>query len=208
MYFTTHIKIMQVYYECDIMDSLILQARYMKEKRNNYAFIDGANLHKGTRELGWKLDYKKLRVWLAEKYGVKKAYLFLGFISVNTRLYRDLQNWGYTIVFKPTIPFGDGEIKGNCDAELVLQTVSDMYEKTYDKAVIVSGDGDFACLVNFLQEKNHFGTLICPNHKKASVLLRKSVSGNIFFVERFRDRLEFRKEKAPLRDGTRMGASS
>jgi len=180
----------------------------MKEKRNNYAFIDGANLHKGVKELGWKLDYKKLRVWVREKYGVEKAYIFIGFISQNTRLYRDFQNWGYIVVFKPTIPFGDGEIKGNCDAELVLQTVSDMYEKTYEKAVIVSGDGDFACLVTFLQEKERFETLLCPNHKKASVLLRQAVSGNIFFVERFRDRLELRKEKAPLRDGTRMGASS
>ncbi len=184
----------------------------MKYNKNNFAYIDGANLHRGVKELGWKLDYKKLRVWLDEKYGVKKAYIFIGFISQNTRLYRDFQNWGYIVVFKPTIPFGDGEIKGNCDAELVLQTVSDMYEKTYDKAIIVSGDGDFACLVTFLQEKYRFETLLCPNHKKASVLLRQAVSGNIYFIERFRERLEYHndrvKEKAPLRDGTRMGASS
>jgi uncharacterized LabA/DUF88 family protein len=184
----------------------------MKDTRNNYAYIDGANLYKGVKELGWIIDYKKLRVWLGEKYGVKKAYIFLGFISANTYLYRDLQNFGYTIVFKPTIPFGDGEIKGNCDAELVLQAVSDMYEKENENAVIITGDGDFACLINFLKEKNRFETLISPNHKKASVLLRQAVSGNIFFVERFKERLEYkknkRKEKAPLRDGTRMGASS
>ena len=197
---------MQVQHGRDIM------AVSMKEKRNNFAYIDGANLYKGVKELGWVIDYKKLRVWLLEKYGVKKAYIFLGFISANTRLYRDLQNFGYTIVFKPTIPFGDGEIKGNCDAELVLQAVSDMYEKEYENAIIITGDGDFACLINFLKEKNRFETLISPNHKKASILLRQAVSGNIFFVERFRNRLERMncqsKEKAPLRDGTRMGASS
>ncbi|MCX6735502.1 MAG: NYN domain-containing protein [Candidatus Parcubacteria bacterium] len=180
----------------------------MKYNKNNFAYIDGANLHRGVKELGWKLDYKKLRVWLDEKYGVKKAYIFIGFISQNTRLYRDFQNWGYIVVFKPIIPFGDGEIKGNCDAELVLQTVSDMYEKTYDKAIIVSGDGDFACLVTFLQEKERFSTLICPNYKKASALLRNAVSGEIIFLNEFKQRLQYakegRKEKAPVRDGTRM----
>jgi uncharacterized LabA/DUF88 family protein len=179
----------------------------MKDIRNNYAYIDGANLYKGVKELGWIIDYKKLRVWLLEKYGVKKAYIFLGFISENTRLYRDLQNFGYTIVFKPTIPFGDGEIKGNCDAELVLQAVSDMYEKEYENAVIITGDGDFACLVTFLQEKKRFCSLISPNHKKASILLRRAISGKIIFLKEFKERLQYlhgdRKEKAPIRDGTR-----
>ena len=184
----------------------------MRNLSNNFAYIDGANLHKGVNDLGWRLDYKKFRVWLREKYGVERAYLFLGFLQINSVLYRDLQTWGYTIVFKPTIPNNTGTIKGNCDAEMVLQSVSDLYENECEKAVIVTGDGDFACLVSFLGKKKRFQTLICPNHKKASSLLRQEVSGNIYFVERFRDRLEYvkggEKEKAPRRDGTRLGASS
>lgn len=161
-------------------------------QENNFAYIDGSNLHKGITELGWQLDYKKFRVWLSEKYSVKKAYIFLGFISVNANLYRDIQNWGYTIVFKPTVSNGQGEIKGNCDAEMVLQAVSDMYEKNYDKAVLVTGDGDFACLVNFLGERNCLKAILSPNHKKASVLLRKAAPEKMIFIERFRDRLEYR----------------
>ena len=38
------------------------------KKKNNFAFIDGANLHKGVNGLGWKLDYERFRVWLSEKY--------------------------------------------------------------------------------------------------------------------------------------------
>ncbi len=170
----------------------------MRNKAKNFAYIDGANLHKGVKDLGWRLDYKKFRVWLDEKYGVKKAYLFLGFLPINSYLYRDLQNWGYTIVFKPTIPDGNGEVKGNCDAELVLQVVSDMYENEYEKALIVTGDGDFACLVKFLQGKERFLTLISPNHKRASILLRKAVLGNIIFLKQFRERLEYQKRKNPL----------
>lgn len=167
----------------------------MNKGENNFAYIDGANLHKGIKELGWKLDYKKLRIWLKEKYKVNKAYIFLGFIPTNATLYRDIQNWGYTVVFKPTIPSDNGEVKGNCDAELVLQAVSDMYENLYDSAVVITGDGDFACLVNFLKEKNRFRTLLSPNHKKASVLLRRAVSGNIVFLERFKNRLEYSKKE-------------
>ncbi len=181
----------------------------MRNKANNFAYIDGANLHKGVRDLGWRLDYRKFRVWLREKYGVERAYIFLGYLPFYTHLYRDLQTWGYTVVFKPTILNGDGEVKGNCDAEMVLEAVSDMYENEYEKGVIVRGDGDFACLVKFLQEKERFLTLISPNHKRASVLLRNAVSGDVVFIERFKDRLMFRKnEKAPVRDGIRMGASS
>ena len=162
-------------------------------RENNFAYIDGANLHKGILELGWRLDYRRFRVFLRDKYAVNKAYIFLGFIPTNVHLYRDLQNMGYTIVFKPTLPDGKGEIKGNCDAEMVLQAVSDMYEHAYDKAVLITGDGDFACLVNFLQEKNRLRALLSPNHKKASVLLRKAVPNSIFFLERFRNKLEYRK---------------
>lgn len=165
----------------------------MIPKENNFAYIDGANLHKGIEELGWHLDYRRFRVYLLDKYAAQKAYIFLGFVVGNTNLYRNLQNWGYTIVFKPTISDEKGGVKGNCDAELVLQAVSDMYEKLYDKAVVITGDGDFACLVTFLMEKKRLEVVLSPNHKKASVLLRKAVPNSIVFLERFRGRLEYHK---------------
>ncbi len=165
----------------------------MQQKENNFAYIDGANLHKGIKELGWTIDYRRFRTFLLEKYGIKNAFLFIGFIAVNTHLYRDLQNCGYTLIFKPTLPNGHGEIKGNCDSELVLQAVSDMYERCYDKSVIVSGDGDFACLVHFLKEKGRLKAVVCPNHKKASALLRRESSDAIIFLERLKGRLEHKR---------------
>ena len=163
-------------------------------ERKNIAYIDGANLHKGILELGWQLDYKKFRVWLSEKYEVGKACLFLGFVATNINLYRDLQNGGYTIIFKPTIPDEKRKIKGNCDAEMVLQAVLDMYENHYDGAVLVTGDGDFACLVNFLKDKKRLKVVLSPNHEKASVLLKKALPNSIVFLERFRARLEYFKK--------------
>jgi len=48
-----------------------------EENRINIAYIDSANLDKSLKNyLGWKLDYKKFRIWLSDKYGAKQAYLF------------------------------------------------------------------------------------------------------------------------------------
>ena len=117
----------------------------MKKELKNSAFIDGNNLYRGVRGLGWKLDYRKFRVFLEEKYAVKKVYMFMGFVPQYAAMYKDFQEWGYVLVFKPTLPDDKGGVKGNCDAELVLQAMIDLGE--YERAVIVSGDGDFHCLV-------------------------------------------------------------
>jgi len=49
----------------------------MKKELNNYAFIDSQNLNLGIQKLGWKLDYRKFRVYLAEKYGAKRHIYLL-----------------------------------------------------------------------------------------------------------------------------------
>ena len=54
----------------------------MKKESNNYAFIDSQNLNLGIQKLGWKLNYQKFRIYLAEKYGVKKAYIFISAVFV------------------------------------------------------------------------------------------------------------------------------
>lgn len=161
----------------------------MAKEGGNYAFIDGANLHKGIQEMGWKLDYKRFRVFLLDKYNVSVAYLFLGHVSGNEGLYRDLQNWGYRLIFKPTTKNAHEEIKGNCDAELVLQAMIEFQK--YEQAVIVTGDGDFACLVAYLQKEGKLREVISPNYRRCSLLLRKLLPKSILFLDRFKDRLKF-----------------
>ncbi len=90
----------------------------MNQLSNNYAFIDSQNLNLGIQKLGWNLDYRKFRVYLAEKYSVKKAYVFIGFVALNQSLYDRLQEAGFILKFKPTIPDENGKIKGNIDADM------------------------------------------------------------------------------------------
>lgn len=147
----------------------------MRKRENNYAYIDGANLHKAVKELGWKLDYNRFRTFLFEKCSVKHAYIFIGLIAKYKDLYTYLQESGFTLVFKEVVYDGDGKAKGNCDADLVLQVARDTYENKYDKAVIVSSDGDYAGLVKFLQEKSKLEIIISPSiEKKCSILLKRT----------------------------------
>ena len=148
---------------------------------NNFAYIDGANLHKGVADLGWKLDYKRFRLWLNNKYQVKRAYLFLGLVPKYKDLYTYLQEVGFTLVFKETTYGGNGEVKGNCDADLVLQVARDTYENKFEKAVIVSSDGDYASLIKFLQEKGKLLTILSPSNH-CSILLKRT-NARITYLE-------------------------
>lgn len=145
----------------------------MAKQVKTYAYIDGANLHKGILGLGWKLDYARFRVWLTDKYKADRAYLFLGLIPKYKDLYTHLQEVGYTLVFKETTYDGQGKIKGNCDADLVLAVVRDSYENEFDRAVLVSSDGDYAGLVRFLQEKKKLAAIASPSDK-CSILLKRT----------------------------------
>lgn len=143
----------------------------MQSKKGNYAFIDSQNLNLGIRSLGWTLDHKKFRLYLRNKYQVKNAYLFIGYVAGNEMMYRSLQEAGYILVFKPTVLQKDGTVKGNVDAELVLHAAAIEYDN-YDKAVIVSGDGDFACLVEFLDKAHKLLYVLAPNRHYSSLLRR------------------------------------
>lgn len=151
-----------------------MEGKNIKEQ-NNFAYIDGANLHKGSEQLDWKLDYGRLRVWLAEKYGVKQAYLFLGLVPKYKNLYTKLQEQGFTLIFKEVTYDCNGKIKGNCDADIVVKVMRDTFENIYDLAVLVSSDGDYASLVAFLIEKNKLEIILSPGiPEKCSILLKRT----------------------------------
>lgn len=165
----------------------------MKKELNNYAFIDSQNLNLGIQILGWKLDYARFRIYLKEKYGVSKAYMFIGFIALNQGLYDRLQEAGFILKFKPTIPDANGKIKGNIDADLVLRVVIEMSE--YNKAVVVSNDGDFYSLVEYLYENKKLEVVLSPDKNFCSNLLKHTAKEKMQFMNELRGRLEYKKKR-------------
>lgn len=160
----------------------------------NFAFIDSQNLNLGIKDQGWELDLRRFRIYLREKYGVIKAYMFLGFMPENQRLYDALRRFEYELVFKPVVHSKKGSVKGNVDAELVLQAMIDYPH--YKKAVIVTGDGDFYCLIKHLSENGKLLKVLAPNQKKHSSLLRKAISSpqEIAFMNPLRHIMEYKKQ--------------
>lgn len=166
----------------------------------NFAFIDAQNLHAGVESLGWKLDHKKFRDYLTQEHGVKKAFMFLGFMEEHQLLYSALQEAGFILYFKPLIRTEDNVIKGNVDADMVLQAMIDI--DRYDQAVIVSGDGDFAGLIRHLASINKLRQVIIPNRSKHSSLFRRlDEYGDTFsFMNDLRRQLayrDFRRHRRP-----------
>ena len=169
----------------------------MKISGNNFAFIDSQNLNLGIRDQGWKLDFARFLIYLRHRFSVKKVFLFIGYLPGNESLYTNLQRAGYILVFKPTLILPDGNVKGNVDAELVLHTMIEY--QNYDKAVIVSGDGDFHCLVEYLEKNEKLERLVVPNQRKYSILFREFEKRNLVsFLSGLKNKLEKRTKKGGI----------
>lgn len=165
----------------------------MNKIPNNFAFIDGQNLNAGVKALGWKLDHKKFREFLREQFDATRAYMFVGFMEEHQDLYSALQDSGFILVFKPLIRRDDSDVKGNIDADLVLQTMMDF--DRYDQAVIVSGDGDFAGLIRHLASENKLRQVIIPNKDRYSSLfdrLDKFDDKHVTYMNDLRSQLSYR----------------
>ncbi|MFP4514569.1 MAG: NYN domain-containing protein [Parcubacteria group bacterium] len=141
-----------------------------KKKENNFAFIDSQNLNLSIKDQGWRLNFDRFIVYLRDRFKISEVYLFIGFVQGNQGLYSFLQKCGYILIFKPTLKLPNEKFKGNVDAELVLHSM--IQYNNYNKAVIISGDGDFYCLVDYLIKNNKLKRLIIPNKKRYSSLLR------------------------------------
>lgn len=159
---------------------------------NNYAFIDSQNLNLAIRKAGWQLDFRKFRVYLKDKYKVQKAYLFIGYIPENKRLYYSLRKMGYILRFKPTVQDNRGAIKGNCDAELILNCM--IQYKNFDKAIIVSGDGDFYCLIKYLEKKKKIFKILIPDRYYYSSLLKR-FRRYIDYMNQLKAKLQYNKKR-------------
>ena len=175
------------------------QPQQQASARPNYAFIDSQNLNLGIQKMGWKMDWRKFRAYLKDVHKIEKAYMFIGYLPDNEKLYDQMHELGYLIVLKPTLEMYQTEeseearakkfeekqtsegvkpadikieekrvTKGNVDAELVLYAVKEM--PNYHKAVVVSGDGDFFSLVEYLDQQQKLLHLLAPNWQYSSLL--------------------------------------
>lgn len=167
----------------------------MKTKENNLAFIDGQNLHLGTTENGWRIDLYKFRIYLREKYYVSEAYYFLGYISEEQQdLYNNLQKAGFIILFKKHNSALETKKKGNVDTDIVFEIMKNLIDnKDFTKILLVSGDGDYKKVVDYLISKDKFKKILFPNRKFASSLYKNLGSEFFDYVDNIKSYIKWSK---------------
>ena len=132
-------------------------SRELKLKGKTAVFIDAANIELSAKDLGFKVDYKKLLRWLSQE--AKLA--FIGFYTVrfNTKEHDGfltvLKKSGYKLVTKPIKLIknrknGGHVRKANFDVEIAVDVIK--LVETFDNCVLFSGDSDFHYLIKELKK--------------------------------------------------------
>ena len=153
----------------------------------NIAYIDGQNLHMGTtrKDPEWRVDLRRFRIYLQEKYNVERAYYYLGYVQNGNQyqqLYEEIQATGFILVFREHNAAMLGTKKGNVDSDIIFSVMKRLYKKEdFDKVLLVSGDGDYKMLVDFLIEEKKLKKLLLPKQRYASSLYK--VLGAEYFAD-------------------------
>ena len=155
---------------------------WYNQTMNNQAFIDGQNLHMNTKANGWQVDLARFRVYLREKYQVERAYYFIGAVDdKNQQLYQKIQEAGYILVFRKHSLEMVGHKKGNVDTDIVFTVMSKIADQEeFDKVVLVSGDGDYFRMVEYLAQKNRLHKVLAPSIRSMSSLYKQYIDRSYY----------------------------
>jgi uncharacterized LabA/DUF88 family protein len=149
---------------------------YNMDDMKNQVFIDGQNLWFSTAKSDdpWTVDLTRFRVYVERKYDVTEAYYFIGYrIGEHEEMYRRIREAGYVLVFREHLAHMATKKKGNVDTDIVFSVMRTVAEvKDVDKIYLVSGDGDYFKMVQYLIAKGKFGRLLAPNEKRMSSLYK------------------------------------
>lgn len=125
-------------------------------------FIDGANLYKTARNLGFDIDYKRLLQKTRQETRLVRAYYYTSMQEDRDQDYsplRPLVDWldynGFQMVTKVAREFTDAQgrkrYRGSVDIELAVDMV--MMAGKLDCIVLFTGNGDFRHAIARIQEQ-------------------------------------------------------
>ena len=206
-----------------------------------YAFIDASNLfYGGEKSLGWKIDYRRLLIYLKDKYKISKA-LYFGGVEIHDfnfdylknetvpierlekyltkiinergdkmseamllllnrhlqriRFYLKLEKFGYELHLKPVKLYeqddGTTKRKANCDVDMTFYLMKE--KDSFDKVVILSGDGDFLPILKYLKEKGK-EIIVLARGLRTAREIRQFAGGNFRDFEYLKYRLKMEEK--------------
>jgi len=130
------------------------------ENEKTALFIDGANLYKAARSLGFDMDYKSLLAQSREGCKLIRAYYYTAMQEERGQEFsplRPLVDWldynGYAMVTKTAREFTDQQgrkrFKGSIDIELAVDLMA--LAPRLDHVVLFTGNGDFRRVIEAVQ---------------------------------------------------------
>jgi uncharacterized LabA/DUF88 family protein len=138
----------------DFLSNIRTENKNSKNERIG-VFVDIQNVYYGSKTaFNRRVDYKILLDNIIKNRRLIKAtaYVIKSQFSDSTGFVNALEKMGYTIRSKDLRVRGDGSQKGNVDIEMAIDIINE--KDKLDSVALVSGDGDFVQLVEFLKERN------------------------------------------------------
>jgi len=141
-------------------------------------FIDGANLHSTSRALGFEVDFKRLLAEFERRGPLLRIYYYTmvlaagDFVSI-----QPLLDWleynGFTVRKKPVREHDDGEGRRRFKRNIVIDLAIDAMEIAgyVESIYLFSGDSDFRILVEALQRRGVFVTVVSTLRTKPAPMV-------------------------------------
>ena len=195
--------------------------KYLKEKFlvTKVFYYSGVDVE-GYKEEGKKLDLEKLvkyyEVELQKKEKTEAEIVLMERHLERAKFYRDLEKIGYELRIKPTKVFtsieGTTTTKANCDVDLTFDMMRFMSQ--YKEALVLSGDGDFAPILDYLKRKGKIIRVLARFERTAREI--KELVGEDFIdfksirteieAERVKTGTRLPRRVAPRNDGKKKEA--
>ena len=141
-------------------------------------FIDAANVFYAQRTLKWRISYERLKVYLETECNLVDAFIYTAIDADNPgqiKFIEMLQRAGFIVRMKPIkqIRVGKDSVwKGNLDIELAMDMLD--FAHQYDTMILMSGDSDFAPVIDRLKAKNKRIVVMSVNGRVSVELLERA----------------------------------
>lgn len=144
----------------------------MAKRPKTYGFVDASNIIYGAKAEGWFIDQKKLFDYIKRKFKTRKIFFYFGKDDKNnkqTKFLKKLESFGYTLRVKQIKRYGKRQ-KANCDVDLTMDML--LLKDKYERAVVLTGDGDFFPLFEYLKKQGKEIMIIAFARRTARELKR------------------------------------
>lgn len=153
-------------------------------------FIDYHNLEGSLRNEGAQMDILVLRDYLAEGRDLIESFVFVGTnpnnVEEDERFHRFLRRNGFVVKTKKAKVRPDGSLKCDFDVEMVLDVVDFVTHARPNIVCLVTGDGDFQPLTEFLRMRG-IRVEVASTPTSISHNLLESANGYINLLEAIRE---------------------